>query len=570
MVAQRPIFASMRRILSGLIALLLRSPGAQAELDVRLSDTIIEELDSVQLLIRDRGTQQSETPDLSPLSSDFHVMGVNTSSQYRYTNGQTQSWVDYQITLQPKTVGRLTIPPITIGDKQTVALALDVRALNQDTRNRIDSLVFYEQDFSADAVYVQAELIMVRRLFYGEGVQLFGGQPPPPDIVDALVVELGEARTGTTNREGRSYGVFEQRFAIFPETSGRLSIPAASISASVRLFDQGRVTRKGVRIRTEPKTILVKPIPSSYPRNEPWLPAHSLQITQSLTPDLAEISTGESIQRRIAVQVRGNTGASIAGFDVSQDGGNFRLYPKPPQILDEARSDSMYGQRIWTADIVPLMPGAQSLPGLSISWWNTDTDALQVTTLDALALTVIGAAAPDTISAAIPREKPDSVSKVPAEPVSDNGGMSLSSFLKGLVGGLIGCAILLICITLYRKIRVSGHRLGHAKRDLDTLQGTLLHAIDSGRVATIRPALSAYVEARFRVGPSAGLEAFAQSSPLAGPFLEALARNAFSQASDQDATLNADQIDNGRRAVTRLTSPSRRPKRASLPPLYAG
>ena len=78
-----------------------------AELRAALSSDEIDELDSVQLVVRDLGTRQSETPDLSPLDDDFHVLGVNTSSQYRFVNGRAQSWVDYQITLQPKRTGEL-------------------------------------------------------------------------------------------------------------------------------------------------------------------------------------------------------------------------------------------------------------------------------------------------------------------------------------------------------------------------------------------------------------------------------------------------------------------------------
>ncbi len=78
-----------------------------AELRAALSSNVIEELDSVQLVVRDLGTRQSETPDLSALEPDFHVLGVNTSSQYRFVNGRAQSWVDYQITLQPKRTGEL-------------------------------------------------------------------------------------------------------------------------------------------------------------------------------------------------------------------------------------------------------------------------------------------------------------------------------------------------------------------------------------------------------------------------------------------------------------------------------
>ncbi|MEC8756352.1 MAG: BatD family protein, partial [Pseudomonadota bacterium] len=76
-----------------------------AELSTRLSSDSIEELESVRLVIRDHGAQQTETLDLTELQNDFHIMGNNTRKQYKYFNGRTQSWVDYQITLQPKRTG---------------------------------------------------------------------------------------------------------------------------------------------------------------------------------------------------------------------------------------------------------------------------------------------------------------------------------------------------------------------------------------------------------------------------------------------------------------------------------
>ena len=68
------------------------------ELSTRLSSDSISELESVRLVIRDHGAQQTET-DLTELQNNFHIMGNNTSKQYQYINGRTQSWVDYQITL---------------------------------------------------------------------------------------------------------------------------------------------------------------------------------------------------------------------------------------------------------------------------------------------------------------------------------------------------------------------------------------------------------------------------------------------------------------------------------------
>ena len=137
-----------------LLAALLLPVCVQAELRAALSAQIIDELDSVQLVVRDIGTRQSETPDLSGLERDFHVLGVNTSSQYRFVNGQAQSWVDYQITLQPKRTGELIIPPIGIGQQRTDSIPISVRALSADMRRKIDALVFYEMELSLSLIHI--------------------------------------------------------------------------------------------------------------------------------------------------------------------------------------------------------------------------------------------------------------------------------------------------------------------------------------------------------------------------------------------------------------------------------
>ena len=159
-----------------------------SEISTRLSSNSIEELESVRLLIRAHNTRESEALDLTGLQDQFHIMGNNTSTQYQYINGRTQSWVDYQITLQPKTVGALTIPPIRIGNLSTKAMTLDVRPLAPSARQQIDELVFYQQQFSSTKAYVQSQILMQRQLFYAGGVQLYGGQPGAPNIENASVI----------------------------------------------------------------------------------------------------------------------------------------------------------------------------------------------------------------------------------------------------------------------------------------------------------------------------------------------------------------------------------------------
>lgn len=364
-----------------------------AELRSGLSATVIEELDSVQLVIRDIGNRQTETPDLSGLEADFHVLGVNTSSQYRFVNGSAQSWVDYQITLQPKAAGELIIAPIRIGQKRTEPLRLSVRRLSPEVRRKIDRLVFYEIELSSDAIYVQSQLLLTRRLVYADGVQLYGGQLETPILENAQVFELGEGQSSVIQRQGQTFGSYEQRYAIFPEQSGLLVLPSVSVTASVQVVNGVTTSRKTVRVSTKEQRITVKPIPQEYPSDKPWLPAIAVTAEQQFEPGLYNTANvGDTIKRRLVTNVLGNTAASIPPTTGLLKEDAFRTYPQPVEIKNDSGGENLIGQRVAMTDIVPIAPGALGLPGISITWWNTDTEEVMVTSIDNRALQVAGAA----------------------------------------------------------------------------------------------------------------------------------------------------------------------------------
>ena len=125
-----------------LCVLALISSQTHAAVSAQLSAQSIDELESVRLSIKVTETRQATTLDLSALETDFQVLNVNTMSQSRYINGRGQSWVDYQIVLQPKRTGVLKIPAIEVGDERTPSLELIVNPLSDNTRKAIDQLVF--------------------------------------------------------------------------------------------------------------------------------------------------------------------------------------------------------------------------------------------------------------------------------------------------------------------------------------------------------------------------------------------------------------------------------------------
>lgn len=386
--------------------LLLASLGTSvsvAAVSAQLSAQDIDELESVRLTVRASETRQTETLDLSALEKDFHVMGTNTSSQYRFVNGREQSWVDYQITLQPKRVGVLTVPSITIGRDVTPSMTLRVRQLSSDTRTKIDAMVFFETDVSSHSIYVQAQLILTRRLLYSQGVQLYSDLPGAPEIEDAVVKTLGETTSSTTTKDGHAYGVVEQQYAIFPESSGTFTIPAISITASVRLVEQGRVSRKGVRVGTEKIDVTVMPVPVTYPNDQSWLPAEDVSALQMLSEDQPPIAVGNTLIHEMLIHIIGNVGSVAPPQVFPGKAEEFRQYPQSPVINDDTNGGQVAGSRLQTTSIVPVIPGALDIPGQTIYWWDTTEDILRTTTTEAIVLNAIGPAiAPG------PQSQPDS------------------------------------------------------------------------------------------------------------------------------------------------------------------
>ena len=422
------------------------STASNAELSTRLSRSSIDELESVQLTIRANGTRSVEELDLSELEKNFQVLNTNTSSQYQYINGNEQSWVDYQITLKPRIAGTLTIPSLTIGNESSLPLTLKVRPISQSLRDEINQLVFFEVETSKESVYVQEQLLFTRRLVYSNGVQLYNEIPGPPKIANALVLILGETRSGTTERNGKKYGVVEQRFAIFPEMSGKLEIPAIDITASVRLIERGRVSRKGVRVSTTDLLVNVMPVPEAYPEEAPWLPAQAIILTQTLEPGVSKAKVGDTLQRKIQVRIDGNTGSILPSLNAQPSESLFSIYPTAPSIRDDTSGDSVIGFRTESSSIVPLQPGQLSLGETSVTWWDTVSNEVRISVLADSRISAAGSAIyRDYEEQRKIRDVKPEVSKSEPEVIADN--TEQSSFINFYWKEIL--AVILSLSTLY-------------------------------------------------------------------------------------------------------------------------
>ncbi len=361
---------TIRRACLSVAALWLQAVAAFASVTVDVVPEEINEGETFQLVIRGDNLETDDA-DTSALQTDFEILSTQTAIRQAWVNGRATVEASYELTLRPHRTGDIPIPSLNFGSQQSPATTVRVRALDASVRSQIDERIFFEVFVEPDPVYVQAELIYTRRLYYAGEVQLYTDLPGAPEIADSVVAQLGKATSEAVERNGRRFGMIEQRYAIFPERSGAFVVPSAQVSASVRLSDARRI---GARIIADEVRVNVLPIPAEYPPNAPWLPARSVTVSESWDPPTRPdhaIAVGEPLRRRIQVQALGNLGSAIAPASPDYPA-SLKVYPDPPQISENTDGDHVSGSRIEASSIVPSTDGLHAIPPVSITWWDVE------------------------------------------------------------------------------------------------------------------------------------------------------------------------------------------------------
>ena len=394
--------------------LLFLSHPSQAELTARLSSPQVDETQTLELTIRSDSRDAQGAPDWSGLEEDFEVLTPRTSSQYRIINGNVQAWTEWIIALRPLRVGTLTIPALSYRGEQTEPIELRVVPLDPEVKRQMGNRVFFETSIEPESPYVQAQLIFTRRLLYTDGTQIYGEMPDTPRVEDAVVIPLGNATSSQVMRDNQRYGMIEQRYALFPERSGELSIPGATVSGSVRMNVNGRLRRNGVRVIADPVTLDVKPIPERYPKNVPWLPATRVDLVEAWDSSPPVFALGEPLSQTLSVRADAATGSIIPPLDYSIPDSHFRSYPEQPELVDNQRADGLIGTRRRTWSLIPTTAGQVTLPLVELTWFDTQREQVRVSRLPSRTVDIQGdpmaqanpdaPATPKTIAEAAPEQ----------------------------------------------------------------------------------------------------------------------------------------------------------------------
>lgn len=355
--------------LAAMLALLLLLPAlARAEVSASVDRNRVALSETLELRIRVDTTLAAPEPELDVLSRDFELLGTSRNTRISLVNGQGEAYTEWIVSLAPKREGPLEIPAIPVGAEKTAPIRISVtRDARPDATPNQD--VMLEVAFDQPEVYVQSQLLLTVRVLHAVNLSR-GASLSEPEIANAVVRQLGEDSYARTIG-GRRYGVFERRYAVFPQASGELVLPPLSFQATLgtssgNWFDQFGSRGKSIRLRSPERRVTVMP-PAG---GDPWLPARMLTLVETWDKSPQRLRIGESATRTLTITAEGLTGAQLPPLPQPEVRG-LRFYPDQPRISDAESAEGITGTRVESAAVIPSETGELEFPEVRLRWWDT-------------------------------------------------------------------------------------------------------------------------------------------------------------------------------------------------------
>ena len=413
-------YPRFRSLLLPLLLLLVSQP-LWAKVTATLTQNSIYDGDTVTLIIESTDRDHTGEPDLAALQQSFEILGTRNSQQTQIINGRRTDKRQWHIELAPKGSGTVTVPAITVGNDTTEVLQLTVKTQSAAVAAGTGQPVFVKALIEpADAsVYVQQQIHFILKLFYRDS--LSEGAFSNLDMKDVLIERLGDDKSYSTTINGERYQVLERRYAIFPEQSGELIIPAVVFNGRMageplrrgrttgmgsmmdRFFGEGvmRASGKRIRLRSDAIRLNIKPRPADY-SGEHWLPSEQLVLGDSWADGPPEFRTGEPVTRTITLEAKGLESSHFPEINLPGTAG-VRVYPEKPEHETRTDGEWVYGISKQTIAYVAVAAGRITLPEMRLDWWDTTTQQQRSAIIPAWEINVLTGegGTPDTLPPAI-------------------------------------------------------------------------------------------------------------------------------------------------------------------------
>lgn len=416
--------------------------------------------ESLRLTVTGDASERLDQLDLAALQFDWEILSSSSSTNTSFINGSRSTTRTLTLDLLPLRDGLLSIPALSTGGKRTTPIAITVNP--QTVSAGGGDSVRFSMDIDKQSVYIQEQVVL--NVTIEQAINLDGAEVTQLELENAIVEELTR-RNFQRQINGRLWRVTQLRYAIYPQQRGTLEIPALSLTAREVLPGRsllGARLGKRFRLTEDPVSITVKPVPESFPGSV-WLPANSLELTQSWSKAPETMEIGDSTTRTLSLTADGLLSSQLPPITSMSDSGEItgiRVYPDQESSDQIERTEGFLGKRTRSEALVASGSGSWTLPEVRVPWWNTKTDSLEYAVLPSTTISV------------------DSPSiTIPSAPSTTTEADSINGELPAWIGAIASAGWLLAVIL--------GTLLWRTKRVTESIQ------VSESREETLRPLMSA-------------------------------------------------------------------------------
>ena len=370
------------------LCLLLSGAVAHAELSSSVDRKAISMGETIRLTISGDGGDRVDQIDLSALQFDWEILSSGSSTNTSFINGQRNTTRSIELDLMPLRDGVLSIPAFSTGGKRTTPIAITVQP--QTVADAGDNSVRFSTEISKSDVFIQEQLILI--VTVEQAINLDGAEVTPINIDGAIVEELSR-RNFQRQINGRLWRVTQLRYAVYPQQRGLMEIPELALTAREVLPGRSLLgARLGKRfvLTVDAKTVEVKPVPAAFP-GDVWLPAASLDLTQSWSRAPETMAVGDSSTRTLTLTAAGLLSSqlpSLTSMSSATGTSGIRIYPDQESSDQIEQNEGFVSTRTRSEAIVASTGGTWTLPEVSVPWWNTQTDTLEYARLPSTTISI--------------------------------------------------------------------------------------------------------------------------------------------------------------------------------------
>ena len=381
-----------KKVLSFIIAslMMVQAAYAQVEASVDHANLALGQSLTLTIVLPDSG----DKPDLNPLNANFEIYGTSSSSQMSIVNGKTSSQSSYQITLMPKNPGKQVIPALKVGNDMTAAIPIEVTqggvaSGKQAAGSRRE--LFADVSSFKQTTYVGVPVVISLKVYIAVSVANLSLEQF--DIPNAKFQQQGKSIQYQDTQGNTNYQVVEQKYLVTPTAAGEITIPALKIRG-VRAGQNQRggglfamMDQQPFVISSKPLTLKVKSTPAGV-NPMTWLPANSLNVSESWSQNSRQVKVGEAITRTITINTDGVMASSLPELEFSKPQG-VNAYPDKTNSSDVIVGGKLRAHKTFKIAYVPTQAGKIEFPATKVEWWDLKSDTMQHAQIPATSFDVV-------------------------------------------------------------------------------------------------------------------------------------------------------------------------------------